>query len=143
MRAHCKACCSSKISSVGTLFELLNLIVGFDELLNCTLILSDSGQLDSTSLHLPKQLNSTERHTKLLNSTIKYSELHIAVLSHVFVTPTNRSDLRYTTLLSLMALTQVDNQQSFTTVPVSLADCLLSELTHLMPLLLIFLAQRD
>lgn len=45
MRAHCKACCSSQPSSEATLFELLNLIVGFDELLNRTLRLSDSGQL--------------------------------------------------------------------------------------------------
>lgn len=68
--------------SVSTPFELLNLIVGFDERLNHTLVLSDFGQLNSASLHLSKQLNSTERHTELLNSTIKYSELHSKVLPH-------------------------------------------------------------
>lgn len=39
VRAHCKPCCPSKTSPVSTLFELLNLIVGFDKLLYRAMIL--------------------------------------------------------------------------------------------------------
>lgn len=53
MKAHCKDCYPSK-----------NLIIELDELLNCTVVLSHSEQLNSAALHLPKLLKSAERHTE-------------------------------------------------------------------------------
>lgn len=40
VKAHCKVCCPSETSSGRTLLELLNIIVGFDELLNHAVILT-------------------------------------------------------------------------------------------------------
>lgn len=67
---------------MSSLVQLLNFSVGSAELMKSTLVIFDSGQLISTSLHLPKQLNSTERHTVPMNSTIKHLECHVVVLIH-------------------------------------------------------------
>lgn len=78
--------------------------MGFDELLNRTVRLSDSGQLNSAALWRPKLLNSTEQHIEQLNSTIKYSD-HVAIrlTQNLFGTAGNRSNLGSLSLVNHLA----------------------------------------